>query len=142
MGGTLTLIILGIITVALVGWDVYLLFDKVDGNMISEVIGRIGGKSVMLPSALGYLLGHWFWRHPTGSISPMRSKVSLLGITPAYGVALLLIDIFLTPVLPLWAPAAIAAANIVIGHFCFPMEVGSRPGIMAKVLKLLIKKKV
>jgi hypothetical protein len=142
MSSTIVLIILGAIFLALVIWDVYLLFDKIPNNMISQALGWLGGRSVLLPSALGYLLGHWFWRHPVGTISPLRSKVSLLGITPAYMVALLLVDIFLTPVLPLWAPAAIAAANIVIGHFCFPMEVGTRPVIVSKLLTMLARKKV
>lgn len=145
MGSTLTLIILGILTVALIGWDIFLVLDKIDGNTISEALGRVAGRSVLLPSALGYLLGHWLWRHPPGTISPLRNKISLFGITPTYVIALLLIDIFLTPVLPLWAPAVIAAVNIVIGHFAFPLEV-DKPlvvtRVIAKAVQLLAKKKV
>ena len=53
--------ILGLIIVGiLIGWDVYLLFDKIPRNTWSEVLRLWGLKTLIVPWAWGGLGGHFF----------------------------------------------------------------------------------
>lgn len=63
-----TLLIFGLLVLAVVVWDVVLATNDVKGDTISESIAWLGGKSIVFALAFtlaaGVLIGHFFWGQP------------------------------------------------------------------------------
>lgn len=58
---TKTILILAAVTAVLIGWDVYVWQSPGSGDTISEVVLGWAKKTVVLPFAFGFLMGHLFW---------------------------------------------------------------------------------
>jgi hypothetical protein len=58
MTKTLTIIAVAIATVGLLGWDLFVNFNKIEGDTISEVIGSAIRSTPILGVVLGVLVGH------------------------------------------------------------------------------------
>jgi hypothetical protein len=54
-----------VVTVGLIGWDLIVAFNGIDGDTISEIMKNYAHDYPIIPLAWGVVLGHWFW--PLGS---------------------------------------------------------------------------
>lgn len=56
---------MGALTVGIIGWDVWLYFDEVPGNTISQILISGSEASPYVPLGLGLFIG-WFVAHLFG----------------------------------------------------------------------------
>lgn len=56
----MTGIVIIAVTILVLVWDLYLYFDKTEGNTISQTVVKWSGKHPFVPFALGVLMGHFF----------------------------------------------------------------------------------
>lgn len=57
---TITGIFLGVGTLIWIIWDLYVNFNKIEGDTISEVVGGVAKSAPIIPLALGVICGHLF----------------------------------------------------------------------------------
>ena len=59
----ITIAILITVTLALIGWDIYVYVEPFEGSgdTISEVIADYDRRFPIIRFAFGVLIGHWFW---------------------------------------------------------------------------------
>lgn len=62
-----TLIVMGVCTAGLIGWDIYVAVNGIKGDTISEILQSWDQDYPMIRFAWGVLAGHLFW--------PQRKKV-------------------------------------------------------------------
>lgn len=58
---TVTEIGMLVVTIGIVGWDIYLALNKVKGDTISETTWRLVGRRAIIPFGAGVVCGHLFW---------------------------------------------------------------------------------
>ena len=121
-----TLVTMGVVTVALIGWDIYVATNTLEGDTISEIMLLFAQKRMIVPMFFGVLMGHWFWPRAYRLV-PWQWTIGVL-----CGVTLLVVgwDIIdhhwnsrVYDFLVKW-PILIVTAGTFIGHF-FWSQTGS-----------------
>jgi len=115
-------LMLGVV-VGLVGWDVYVASNKVDGDTISEIIQGLAFKHTVPATAWGVIAGHFFWPG-SNMFSHWWGSVIVLALVT---VLLCVLDIVHVKVgLPLVAllesePIIMVFFGIILGHIVWPL---------------------
>lgn len=52
--------VIGAVTLAIIGWDIWLYFDGVEGNTITQVVRASGEFRIFIAAAMAWLFGHFF----------------------------------------------------------------------------------
>lgn len=77
----ITIIAMIVVIVALVGWDLVVIFGNKIGNDVDTISGRmrIWGKTILFfPWAWAVLFGHWF--APKAYLAPSKITLPILGV--------------------------------------------------------------
>jgi len=61
MGKHTTEIILGAVTLSLIGWDIWLACNEVAGDTISQTLLALARQYPSVPFVAGVLMGHLWW---------------------------------------------------------------------------------
>jgi hypothetical protein len=100
-----------IITLAIIGVDVWFAVDKIKGNTWSEVIRFWGQRQKLLPFAWGMLAGHFF--HPSW---PHLSQPNGIALLLWLGVVMQILSV--ASPLPMFF---YLFAGVAAGVFCWPV---------------------
>jgi len=119
-----TIVILLVAIVGLIGWDVFVATNDVQGDTISEIMLSWATKVALLPLAMGTLMGHLFWPNKGGKyhIDVIVLVVILVGVRDVCAwVWNAPQDVLVQWVLhALWFPLIPLLAGIPLGHYAWP----------------------
>lgn len=113
-----TIAILAVTILALIVWDVYVVFFTAEtGDSISEVLRDASTYASVVPAALGFLMGHLFWPHPTRSFH-------LVGTCSTAGafVARDVVAFFVPALAVVWWPIVALLLCVPLGHWFWPQR--------------------
>lgn len=116
--GILIGVLLIVAVIALIGIDIWLVADQIEGNTFSEMLREGARVTTFFPWALAVLIGRWF--HPVDSLKPVLGNFSIPTLMITSYIVVVLGDILKKkkhPV-PLWIVVII---GIVIGALCVPI---------------------
>ena len=108
----ITRFIIAIVTLGLIGFDIFVAIEPTKGDTISEVIGSLGSSLPIIPFIWGVLGGHFFLRRSWYTYPKIlkRWRFHFLGVIGIVIGASSFFDMFPVPLL--WLILGIAVGNV------------------------------